>query len=214
MGASDTMAEKSKLDLAKMDKAYYSAPGKPQVVEFPELSYLAVEGQGSPDGQAFASATEALYKVAYTLKFQSKGEGADFTVAKLEGQWWVDSEAYGLDVPREEWRWKLLIRLPEFVSEAAVGQAKLKAAEKKNAAAGIPGVEFLRLREGLCVQMLHTGPFSNEPETLEVMHGFMAEAGYVPSGRHHEIYLSDFRRTEPSRLRTILRQPVQRLGES
>nr|WP_257450952.1 GyrI-like domain-containing protein [Paenibacillus soyae]MCR2806952.1 GyrI-like domain-containing protein [Paenibacillus soyae] len=203
-----------KLDLAKMDKAYYTASGKPKVVSFQELAYLSIEGQGSPDGPAFAESTEALYTVAYGVKFRCKEEGKDFTVAKLEGLWWVDSEAYGLDVPREEWRWRLLIRLPEYVDEGRVRDAKERAAAKKKGLARVHQVEWTRLREGLCVQILHAGPYSEEPKTLRILHDFMEAEGLLWNGPHHEVYLSDPRKiTDPARMKTILRQPVRRREE-
>lgn len=203
-----------KPDLTKMDKVYYTASGKPRMIELPELPYLAIEGQGSPDGSAFAESTEALYKVAYGVKFRCKAGGDDFTVAKLEGLWWVESEAYGLDVPREEWRWKLLIRMPDFVGEETVREAREQAAAKNKDSSFIQLVEFIKLREGLSVQILHNGPYSTEPETLRIMHDFMDASGFVWNGSHHEIYLSDPRKTEPSRLKTILRQPVRKQGEN
>jgi hypothetical protein len=203
-----------KLDLAKTDKTYYSAGLEPALVEFPELPYLTVEGQGSPDGEYFARSVEALFTVAYGVKGLCKKENRDFTVPKLEGVWWwADLRKQVHEVPREEWFWKLLIRMPDYVDKETAEAARALAAAKKKDLEPIPRVSFERIREGRCVQILHVGPYSAEPITMEKAHAFMEERGYVQSGMdhgifHHEIYLSDFRRIKPSRMKTILRFPV------
>ncbi|MCR8632673.1 hypothetical protein [Paenibacillus radicis (ex Xue et al. 2023)] len=121
----------SKLDLAKTDKTYYTAPNHPQIVTLPKLTYLAVTDKGSPDSPIFARATEALYKLAYSVKAICKADGCDFTVPKLEGLWWVESEQNALEVPREEWHWKLLIRLPDFAQSDQIEDARRQTIAKK-----------------------------------------------------------------------------------
>ncbi|WP_127530478.1 GyrI-like domain-containing protein [Paenibacillus kobensis] len=205
------MAETNdKLDLAKTDKTYYGAGKTAQIVELDEIGYVSVTGQGSPEGELFASSIEAMYTVAYAVKGRCKAAGEDFTVPKLEGLWWVeDMSVDPLSVPREQWLWKLLIRMPEFAGEPLVNDARSQAAMKKQELARIADVQYTTLKEGTSVQMLHVGPFSTEPETLSVMYRFIEDQGLAINGLHHEIYLSDFRKTEPSKLRTILRYPVR-----
>jgi hypothetical protein len=196
-----------KLDLVATDKAYYSPGWKPELRTFGPLPYLAITGQGAPGGDAFTRKTAALYPVAYGLKKHYKTAGRDFAVPKLEGLWWVEDDRPPLEVPREEWRWKLLIRLPDFVEEAAVAEARKAAARAKKEPL-IREVAFERIEEGPCVQALHVGPYATEPETLETMHRFMAAEGLHVAGLHHEIYLSDPRKGEPEKLKTVLRCPV------
>lgn len=199
-----------KLDLAKTYKTYYTAPTKPQIVEFAPISYVTIIGKGDPNGTTFASATEALYTVAYGVKGYNKKVEKDFTVAKLEGQWWVDGDPRtALELPREEWHWKLLIRMPDFVTAETVEEARRVALAKKKELKVIVDVGYESLHEGTCVQMLHVGPYATEPETLAHMYQYMVHNHLSISGLHHEIYLSDPRKVEPARMKTILRYPVQ-----
>ncbi|MDD9272232.1 GyrI-like domain-containing protein [Paenibacillus sp. GCM10023248] len=199
-----------KLDLAKADIAYYGALRKPQVIDCEPLWYVSITGKGDPDGETFARATEALYTVSYGVKGIYKAELKDFTVAKLEGLWWVLGDiTQALKAPREEWHWKLLIRMPAFVTEQKVAEARAAALRKKKELKIIASVEFERLHEGRCVQMLHVGPYATEPETLDEMDRFMEANHLKKSGLHHEIYLSDPRKVDTSKLRTILRYPVE-----
>ncbi|RJE85238.1 hypothetical protein D3P07_21560 [Paenibacillus sp. 1011MAR3C5] len=202
-----------KLDLAKTDKLYYTASLEPRLVHFPELNYVAIEGQGDPNGERFQKSTEAIYTVAYGVKGLCKREQADFTVAKMEGLWWVDSDVEDpLTVPREEWRWRIIIRMPDFVAADQVASARLAAAKKKPVLAElIQTVAFLPIQEGDCVQIMHIGPYSEEPATLERMHAYISEHGLTGNGLHHEIYLSDPRKSAPSTRKTILRLPVRRM---
>ncbi|WP_308637627.1 GyrI-like domain-containing protein [Paenibacillus silvisoli] len=202
----------TKLDLTKADKAYYGAGKKPELVELPALPYLRITGSGSPDSAAFAAAIEAIYTVAYSIKALCKQAEQDFTVAKLEGLWWVEVDVPDpLTVPREQWQWTLLIRQPDYVT-AAIAEQGLANALNKKSHVPIGSVVFDRFHEGTCAQMLHVGPFSTEPETLAVLHGFIEQQGLAIRGKHHEIYLSDFRKTAPDKLRTILRYPVSARG--
>lgn len=199
-----------KLDLAKAYKTYYTAPTKPQVVEFEPISYVTIVGKGDPNGTTFANATEALYTVAYGVKGHCKKAEKDFTVPKLEGQWWVDGNPRtALEVPREEWHWKLLIRMPVFVTAELVEEARSGALAKKKELKIIADVEYETLHEGLCVQMLHVGPYATEPETLAQMEHFISQEQLGYRGLHHEIYLSDPRKIDPAKMKTILRYPVQ-----
>ena len=147
-----------KLDLAKTYKSYYTAPTKPQWVEFDPIWYVTIQGQGDPDGIAFSNATEALYTLSYSIKGIYKKEEKDFTVAKLEGLWWVDGDRKALEVPRDEWNWKLLIRMPDYVRAESVEEARSTAMSKKNELNVISDIKYETLHEGTCVQMLHVGP--------------------------------------------------------
>ncbi|MBP1967891.1 GyrI-like domain-containing protein [Paenibacillus aceris] len=199
-----------KFDLAKTYKSYYTAQTKPELIEFEPVWYVTIEGIGDPDGDDFANATEALYTLSYSIKGICKSEGKDFTVAKLEGLWWVDGDSRNaLEVPREQWRWKLLIRMPEFVTSERVEEARIKAKDKKKELKAIADIRFERLHEGSCVQMLHVGPYAIETDTLRQMEQFMEMNQVSIRGLHHEIYLSDPRKVEQSKMKTILRYPVQ-----
>ena len=198
----------TKLDLTKEYKSYYTAKTTPAVVEFGEAQFLTIEGKGEPGGEEFTAKLGALYSLAYGVRALMKKAGRDFTVAKLEGLWWVESDEFYLDVPREEWHWKLLIRQPEFVTPEVVEAARSEVLKKKGLAL-VNEVRFETLAEGKCVQILHIGPYATEPESLAKMQRLMGERGLVSHGLHHEIYLSDPRRVPEERLKTILRQPVK-----
>jgi len=197
-----------KLDLTKEYKTYYTAKTTPEIVEIEEGKFLTIEGKGTPGGDEFQAKVGALYSLAYGVKMLMKKESKDFTVAKLEGLWWVDSDKPYTEVPREEWRWKLLIRQPEFVTPEIVEKARQEVIEKKKVDL-VNEVKFEKMKEGKCVQILHIGPYSTEPESLEKMYNLMKEKGLVYNGLHHEIYLSDPRKVAPEKMKTILRQPVK-----
>ncbi len=205
-----------KLDLTKLYKSYYTAKTKPEIVEIEAANFLSIRGKGDPSGELFAEKIQALYPVAYTIKFHFKPLGKDFTVAKLEGLWWFDEEKFTKfsmqeapqKIPRSEWEYRLLIRLPEFVGEKDVKQAIEKVRAKKTVKY-LDEVEFFEMEEGKCVQMLHVGSFDKEPESLEKIMQFCEENKLDKNGLHHEIYLSDFRKAAPEKLKTILREPVK-----
>ena len=206
----------TKIDLTKIYPDYYRAGKQPSVVEFPEAFYLSILGKGDPDDTVFQQRLQALYTIAYTIKFVHKLKQKDFVVPKLEGLWWFDREKYAalslgeapLKIPRNEWHYRLLLRVPKFVTQGDVTAAIAKALRKSKTDL-VREVFFFELTEGKCVQMTHLGPFDKEPETLQKMQDFMNEHQLVMNGLHHEIYLSDFRRTEPGKLKTILREPVR-----
>ncbi len=198
-----------KLDLVRTYRTYYKAGTEPELVGFGEAPYLTIAGQGDPNSERFARAAAALYATAYGVKAHGKAQGTDFAVPKLEGLWWVESDRPALEVPRHEWRWKLLIRMPGFVNGAMAAEAKEQTALKKKELADIARVAFETMAEGLCVQMLHIGPYETEPETAERMHAYMEARGLVQNGLHHEIYLTDLRKTPASGWKTIVRFPVE-----
>ena len=198
----------AKLDLLKEYKNYYSAGKKPEIQEFGEAVYLTIEGQGEPGGDIFTKKVEALYPLAYGIKKIFKEQGNDFGVPKLEGLWWVESSEPALEIPRSEWCWKLLIRMPDFVTKEAVESAKPEVAKKKKNDL-IQEVSLEKITEGKCVQIMHIGPYTTEPATIELLMEFIAENGLSINGLHHEIYISDPRKTEASRMKTIIRYPVK-----
>lgn len=205
-----------KLDLARQFRNYYTAKAKPELLQIEKAQYLAIQGKGDPSGEAFMQKIQALYPVAYALKFAFKAQGKDFTVAKLEGLWWYDEDRFKdvtigntpKVIPRSEWEYRLLIRLPDYVGKKDVESAVAECYSAKGLAT-IKEVSFFEMEEGRVVQILHTGPFDNEPETLEKLNDFMKAHKLSRNGLHHEIYLSDFRRTAPDKLKTILREPVR-----
>ena len=205
-----------KVDLTKKHKPYFTAKTTPEIVVFEEANYLSIKGKGDPSAKEFSHKIEALYPVAYAIKFDFKTKMKDFVVGKLEGLWWYDESKYMDDtlvnasvmIPRSEWEYRLLIMMPDFVSEEDFVKAK-EIALKKKSLEFIPEVEFYSMNEGKCVQMLHVGPYSTEPETLRQMAEFIDKNKLGRNGVHHEIYLSDFRKTESKKLKTILREPVR-----
>lgn len=196
-----------KLDLAREYKTYYKAGTKPELVEFSSASYLTIEGRGAPAGDSFVSKVEALYPLAYGIKKVCKQQGHDFAVPKLEGLWWVEGDAPATEVPRSEWCWKLLIRMPDFVTEDIVKSVQPDVAQKKNNDL-IGEISFEKFSEGKCAQVLHVGPYLSEPETIAALTDFIKESGLSVNGLHHEIYLSDPRKTAPEKMKTLIRYPV------
>ena len=178
------------------------------MVKFDEAQFLTIEGKGAPGGKEFTAKVEALYPLAYGVKKICKKQDKDFGVPKLEGLWWVESDKPALEVPREEWKWKLLIRMPEFVTSEYVEKIKPEVIKKKNIEL-VNEIKFEKITEGKCVQVLHIGPYSTEPESLAKMKKLMEENNLIERALHHEIYLSDPRRVPEEKMKTILRQPVK-----
>ncbi|MCA0364756.1 MAG: GyrI-like domain-containing protein [Bacteroidetes bacterium] len=205
-----------KIDLTKKHKDYFKADTKPAIVEIGSHNYLQICGKGDPSSESFAADIQALYSLAYGLKPAYKPR--DFVVSKLEGLWFFDETKYaGLSienssvvVPRSEWEYKLMIMMPDFVEKNTVEKYKEWISQKKGIER-VKAVEFVTITEGLCVQMMHIGPFATEPESLKLIRDFCQSENLGKNGLHHEIYLSDFRKTAPDKLKTILREPVKRL---
>ncbi|WP_062299205.1 GyrI-like domain-containing protein [Demequina maris] len=200
-----------KVDLKRTLDAYAAKRGEVRLLDVPPTRYLMVDGHGDPNASpAFAQAIEALYPVAYKAKFASKKElGRDYVVMPLEGLWTADDPAY-FTTRRDKsaWDWTLMIMTPDWVGDALVESA-IAAAGAKDAPARLDDVRLETLAEGRCVQTLHVGSFDDEGPVLARIHDeFIPANGLRMTGRHHEIYLSDFRKVAPEKLRTILRQPV------
>ncbi len=203
------MGTKEKIDLYQIHNSEYVTPGKPVLVEIKPASYLAITGQGEPGGDVFQAKLGALYNVAFTVKMEKKLSGQDYTVCKLEGLWWgnLDEPDFTREPP-STWNWKLIIRVPDFITEKDLKEAiqKLQARGKPSEVAEI---QLETLKEGRCVQILHVGPYSEEHRSIAMMIQLAEANGLTFHGLHHEIYLSDPRRVAPARLRTILRYPVR-----
>jgi hypothetical protein len=183
-----------------------AATRAPVLVEVPPGKFLSVEGTGDPGGDAFRAAVGAVYGVAWTVKMACKPSGKDFKVGALEGLWWGGGPGDSAAL-RRAWRWRLLLRVPDFVGGADVRRARAALAAKGRTAGG---VRLARFSEGRAVQVLHVGPYADEPATLARLEAFARGEGLAFTGPHHEIYLSDPHRTAPARLRTILRHAVRR----
>lgn len=201
-----------KLDLKKKWKHLYQPSQKEfTIVDVPSLTYLMVDGEGDPNkSQAFEQAVEALYSLSYTLKFSLKKnpQTPDYGVMPLEGLWWASDPQVFHQLDKSQWKWTAMILQPDFVSRAQVDAAFAEVRKKKNPAA-LDRVRFETLHEGSAAQILYVGPFSEETPVIARMHEFIHAAGKELRGKHHEIYLSDPRRTVPEKLKTILRQPMQ-----
>jgi hypothetical protein len=206
------MAAAKKLDLYKKHKAEYIAAKTPVLVKVGPAKDLTVEGRGSPQSEAFSVAVGGLYAAAFTIKMTRKFAGkGDYKVCGLEGLWWTDRvvRSFADLPPRDEWLWKLILRVPEFIAAADLRAAK-KSLAGKGKSPGAAAVKLETIREGPCVQMLHVGPYGEEPRPVQAMDEFMRSEGLAFRGPHHEIYISDPRRVPPERLKTILRHPVRK----
>jgi hypothetical protein len=197
------------IDLKKEFKTLYTArAGKPAFVEVPPLAYLMVDGRGDPGGVSFQEAVGTLYGVAYTLKFSfKKGRGIDFPVMPLEGLWGCDDMAQFSMERRDEWKWTVMILLPDVVTVADVVET-VAGLKKKSRFDRFPAVRLEQLEEKRCAQLLHVGPYADEGPAVAQLHRFIRDHGGEFRGLHHEIYLGDPRRSAPEKLKTIIRQPV------
>jgi hypothetical protein len=198
-----------KLDLKKELKPLYE-PSAKEVVEVgvPMLNYLMVDGEGDPNtSEVYSEAVEALFSVAYGVKFLSKKSLAiDYGVMPLEGLWWAeDMSKFSVD-DKADWKWTMMILQPSFITSAIIDQVMADLARKKNLAA-LTRLRFEAWSEGKCAQILHVGPFTEEGPTVEKLHEYIDGRG-MRTGKHHEIYLSDIRKADPARWRTIIRQPM------
>lgn len=200
------MKTTAKLDLGKRHKTEYVAPKQPVLLAIKPAQYLAISGQGAPGGDNFTTRIGALYGMAFTVKMTRKFAGMqDYAIGKLEAQWFFDAEPSS--VPKEQWRWKLLIRTPDFIKPADLKNAATTLL-KRGKPPEVKEVTLERIEEGRCVQMLHVGPYDREGETFAKMKAFAEGKGLQFLGPHHEIYISDPRRVPPERVKTILREPV------
>ncbi len=198
-----------KIDFKKELSGYKGKVGKPELLSIPTMNYLKIDGSGNPNtSKEFQLAIEALYSVAYTLKFMvKKRTGVDYVVPPLEGLWWADDMNDFMIAKKDNWKWTAMIMQPEYITDALYQESVKTAGEKKDLPA-LPKMRLEKLEEGLCVQVLYIGPYADEGPTIMNLHQFAKDNGCQLSGKHHEIYLSDQRKTAPEKLKTIIRQPV------
>jgi hypothetical protein len=200
----------TKLDFKKTYQDFYAPKNRDfRLIELPVMRYLALDGTGSPESDDFSMAIQALYSVSFPLKFISRAAtGLDYVIPPLEAQWWADDYAAFSHNDRNSWKWTLLSQVPEWVTDMHFTAAKAKASAKGSELSSDLKVRVIS--EGLSYQALYQGPFSVEGAVLSHLHDVvMPEDGYTFNGLHHEIYLSDMRKTEPEKLKTVLRQPVK-----
>ena len=209
-------------DLKKEFKEYYQPKNKPEIVNIPSINYLAVRGSGDPNDETgdYKKALESLYAVAYTLRMSYKTDYKingfyEYIVPPLEGFWWQDGTDGVNYADKTSFNWISVIRLPDFISGKDIEWAVMTATKKKKT--DCSQVKFLTVNEGLCVQIMHIGPYDNEPVTVKLMDDYLAQNGYesdLNSERmHHEIYLSDPRKCLPEKMKTVIRHPVKRLDQ-
>jgi hypothetical protein len=204
-----------KVDLKKELKAFYKPSAKAfSIVEVPPMQFLMVDGAGNPNtAKAYTDAIETLYAVSYTVKFMIKQEhGRDYGVMPLEGLWWgtPKGKTHYTEADKDKFIWTAMIMQPDFVTPELMEEGIRRAAAKKP----LPSVDKLRFEtfdEGLSVQVMYFGPFTDEGPTIERMHQHAFDEGYQLRGKHHEIYLSDFRRTAPEKLKTVIRHPIEKV---
>ena len=206
-------------DFKKEYKEFYLAKNKPQIVTVPPMNYIAVRGTGDPNEErgAYKTAIAVLYAVSYTIKMSKLGDHRidgyyDFVVPPLEGFWWQDG-VQGVDyTSKSSFHWISVIRLPDFVTQEDFDWAVAEATRKKKLDCSI--AEFMTIDEGKCVQIMHIGPYDDEPATVAVMDQYLAANGYENdfslTRMHHEIYLSDARKIAPEKWKTVIRHPVKK----
>jgi hypothetical protein len=199
----------SKIDLRKELKHLYNPAKKFVIVNVPPMNFLKIDGAGDPNtSQAYQDAIQTLFSLSYTLKFMiKKASDVDCTVMPLEGLWWTDDMAAFSPDNKSLWHWTAMMMQPEYVTAQAVETARQEV-EKKKKLAALDKVRFEPYHEGPAAQILYIGPFSGEGPTITRLHEFIREQGGEVTGRHHEIYLSDFRRVAPEKLKTVIRQPM------
>jgi hypothetical protein len=203
-----------KIDFKKTQKELYN-PGRKEFayVEVPAMQFLMVDGKGDPNTAPwFQQATEALYGVAFPLKFTSKKQlGRDYTVLPLEGLWWQEDMSEFSVERKDDGQWTLMVRQPEQITAEMVQEAIAAAKKKKpELAEALDKMRFETYAEGLSIQIMHIGPYADEAPTIAAMHERLQADGYTFGGHHHEIYLSDPRKADPAKMKTVLRQPVRK----
>jgi hypothetical protein len=203
-------------DLKKALAPLFRPPREPVLVDIPELGYLMVDGEGAPEETATQPSTEfqasfqALFPVAYTMKFRLKREGSIMPIMPLEALWWTGPDAsFDMNVPPEKWHWRVLMIASDEVTQTVFDEAVTEVRRKKGDTEALSKLRLERWREGRCAQVMHIGPYAEERPTIEQLHAFIAAQGLRRRGAHHEIYLGDPRQTDPAKLKTVLRQPVE-----
>jgi len=211
------------IDYRKKNKDLYALKNQPAIIDVPAMNFAAVQGKGDPNDEngEYQQAIGILYAIQYTIKMSKKGDKTpagyfDYVVPPLEGLWWFTGNVKAPPNDKSKYNWISIIRLPEYVDKKVFEWACKEAQSKKKIDAG--KAQFLKIKEGLCVQCLHVGSFDDEPITMEVIDQFIADNGLLHdinnTRRHHELYMSDARKVEPDKMKTILRIPVRKKGKS
>ena len=204
------MSSNDKIDMKKTLKECYTAGKEVSFVEIPAISYIGYEGKGDPNtAPEYQNAMEVLFGTVYTLKFMLKERGMDFAVMPLEGQWWTENPADFTEYNKDGWSWKMMVAVPDFIDETLFEEAREKFRRKKDTQ-GLDKARLEILTDGLSAQFLYLGPYSGEAPFIALMHRTAEEQGYRLRGRHREIYLNSPQRTAPEKLKTIIRQPVEK----
>ncbi len=201
----------AKIDYKKELKSLFRPSTKSvEIVEVPQMNFLMIDGRGDPNtSPEYQDAVEALYSVAYALKFMvKKGDPAfDYGVLPLEGLWWVDDMSQFSVEKKDDWKWTMMIMQPDMVTPRLF-YAAFEQVKKKKESVALQKIRFESFSEGKAAQIMHIGPFTEEGPTIEKVHEFIEQQGCEPRGKHHEIYLSDIRRATPEKWKTIIRQPM------
>ena len=204
-----------KLDYTRILKTLYSASLKtPVIIDVPPMNFLLIDGKGNPNNSpAYQEAVSALYTLAYTLKFTiKKSRAIDYKVLPLEGLWWVtDMTRFSVD-DKENWQWRMMIMQPDLITETIFSEVYSTVIKSKKIPLHLK-IRFESYMEGCCAQIMHLGPYSEEKPTIERLHAYAHNNGYRLDGNHHEIYLGNPQKTAPQRLKTIIRQPVQKIAQ-
>lgn len=209
--------ESNKLDYKKQYKDLYMPKNKPSLVEVPPMNFIMVDGKGDPNSEEYQKSVSVLYALTFTIKMSKMGgmkpEGYfEYVVPPLEGLWWCSNGKFDFE-KRDNWIWTSMIRQPEFVTEEVFKWA-VNECKKKKLGVDVSKARFESFTEGLCVQIMHIGPYADEPASTEKINDFINENGFIDvtgnKRKHHEIYLSDPRKTAAERLKTVLRHPVER----
>ena len=211
------------LDLRKQYKNLYQPSAKkPEILKVPKLQFAMIDGaieKGSEPGKSpmFAESTQALYSISYTLKFmlkKRKTNAIDYPVMALEGLWWVEDGMFDITV-KDNWFYTLMIMQPDVITKDVFAEGIAEVKKKKDDSPALSRLRLATFEEGLCVQMMHIGPYATEPTTIEIMRTFATVNGYRdrvgPKGKHHEIYLGDPRKADPAKLKTVLRHPLEKI---
>jgi len=203
----------AKVDFKKSMKEYYQpTPKEVALVKIPEMQFLMIDGMGSPgDSKEYQNALATLYPIAFKIKFLSKAKGKDYVVPPLEGLWWADDMEDFVEGNRDNWKWTMMIMLPDWITEDMINEAISLTKDKKPELANLfPNLRVEKYREGKAAQIMHIGPYSEEGPTVQKVHDFIQKEGGTFDGhkkKHHEIYLSDPRKANPTTMKTVIRQP-------
>lgn len=210
----------AKVDYKKQYKdIYFPSAKEPMIIDVPEMQFVMVDGVGAPEGEQYQDAVQALYGITFTIKmWPKKGKTPagyfEYVIPPLEGLWWMNNpdgtqmEGF-MQEAREKWQWTSMIRQPEFVTAELFAEALAEIKEKKPNPK-LDEARFETFIEGLCVQIMHIGPYSEEGPTIERMHQYAHDQGYRLRDKHHEVYLGDPRKTDPKKLKTVLRHPIEK----